>query len=742
MPPLWYAGAFDYGRTKSMQFVDNFVDNFWDIANLFASQASYDASPSAGKTLLTQAVATALGWTNTGGLNGTYIGSDGNIATKTSGNNLRITFDRGAGQNRIAWSEDLSNAIWSKSNATATATKIAETAVTNSHYVAQDFTVTSGATYYLSAVCSAAERGYVAIFDWRTAKGTFFDLVNGRVLGNLAGAPNASGIIPLGGGQYRCWIQITTASANLGLQFYISTDGSTYNYAGVAGSGVNVTQVSVSPTLTYLRTFATALTTAGTPRSQNLVPYSADLTNAQWSSPWTAVSVTATRITSANATGFHYRSIAGPSWFPADGLARTAVYIVKSGTNDWAFFGFPNDDFLTYFNVVTGAFGTIASGVSASATANTDGSYTVRLKAAQSGATRQLSVGLAASSGVALFAGTGAEYIDVLGVQMYEGTADLPYVATTGTAYSEYPQAGLLREVGRTNLALWNRDLTNAAWTASSVTVAKTATGIDGVANSASTLTASGANGTVLQAITSASAARITSAYVRRKTGTGAINMTQDNGTTWTVITPQAYWSQIPIPSATAANPTIGFRIVTSGDAIEVDYVQHELGAFVTSPIGTTTAAVARDADLIRPPTTWINDTAQTTLMEFVVTKVGGTQQLMGRAGNGNIAYIGGYGAPAMSDGTVAVALASTVSDGIAARVATRYSAAGQGISLNGGAVSTGAFDGSMGTSASAVGLGDDGAGGNGFSGLLTRISIASRAANDADLQAASAGLK
>lgn len=178
----------------------------------------------------------------------------------------------------------------------------------------------------------------------------------------------------------------------------------------------------------------------------------------------------------------------------------------------------------------------------------------------------------------------------------------------------------------------------------------------------------------------------------------------------------------------------------TVGSGLYVWGAQLEAGTFPTSYIPTTTAAVARSDDLIRPPTSYINDTAQTTVVEFVVTKVGGTQQLMGRAGNGNIAYIGGSGAPAMSDGTVAVALASTVSDGIAARVATRYSAAGQGISLNGGAVSTGAFDGSMGTSASAVGLGEDGAGGSGFSGLITRISIASSAANDADLQAASAG--
>jgi hypothetical protein len=42
----------------------------------------------------------------------------------------------------------------------------------------------------------------------------------------------------------------------------------------------------------------------------------------------------------------------------------------------------------------------------------------------------------------------------------------------------------------------------------------------------------------------------------------------------------------------------VGFRIVTSGDAIAVDYAQLENGAFSTSAIGTTTAAVTRSADV------------------------------------------------------------------------------------------------------------------------------------------------
>ena len=85
----------------------------------------------------------------------------------------------------------------------------------------------------------------------------------------------------------------------------------------------------------------------------------------------------------------------------------------------------------------------------------------------------------------------------------------------------------------RTNVALWNRDLTNAAWTASNVTAAKNQTGVDGVANSASSITATAGNGTILQAITLASSAGFQTAYVKRLVGTGTIYMTMDGGTTW-----------------------------------------------------------------------------------------------------------------------------------------------------------------------------------------------------------------
>jgi hypothetical protein len=157
----------------------------------------------------------------------------------------------------------------------------------------------------------------------------------------------------------------------------------------------------------------------------------------------------------------------------------------------------------------------------------------------------------------------------------------------------------LLVEPAATNLALQSRDLTNIVWIKVNATASKTAIGADGVASGATTLTASGASGTVLQTIVSASSSRIFSAYVRRRTGTGTVQITQDNGTTWTAITLTASYQRFSSPTGTITNPVFGFRILTSGDEIDVDFTQQETGAVATSAIPTVAATATRNADVI-----------------------------------------------------------------------------------------------------------------------------------------------
>jgi hypothetical protein len=58
-------------------------------------------------------------------------------------------------------------------------------------------------------------------------------------------------------------------------------------------------------------------------------------------------------------------------------------------------------------------------------------------------------------------------------------------------------------------------------------------------------------------------------------------------------------WVPVALTSDVGANPTVGLKMGTSGDVIDVDCFQDENGAWRTSPILTTTAAVTRNADVL-----------------------------------------------------------------------------------------------------------------------------------------------
>lgn len=289
-------------------------------------------------------------------------------------------------------------------------------------------------------------------------------------------------------------------------------------------------------------------------------------------------------------------------------------------------------------------------------------------------------------------------YMPVLTAVTYETSPRTnDQVVTTSAAFygpafdynfSTLAPLGLRIEESRTNIALYNRTLATG-WTASSVTLGTTA-GLDGVSGSASTLTASAANGTYLQSVTLASSQRFMSAYVKRLTGTGEIDMTTDGGTTWTAITSQintSGFTRVSVPAQTVTNPNFGFRIVTNGDAIAVDGVQNENGAVATSLIVNGSSAQVRAADVIMlagGALSALKSAALSVVGEETSSEVSNYPQLISN-GSSSIAQLKTSGQGQSYQQSVTLDTSNTVSNNVKYRVGASYGASGTCVCLSGG---------------------------------------------------------
>ena len=176
------------------------------------------------------------------------------------------------------------------------------------------------------------------------------------------------------------------------------------------------------------------------------------------------------------------------------------------------------------------------------------------------------------------------------------------------TPYSQVNSAGspMVRVVGWnsypssvTNLVAFSQTFatsgatgTNTNWVDSNITRTSTNNTDPFGGLTALQITASAANGSITNAVASpalASANRAFSIYLRRVTGTGNIQYTMDGGTTWTTQAITGSWVRYTFNATSATS--VGIRIATSGDAIELWGAQVEAGTGATTYAVTTTAS-------------------------------------------------------------------------------------------------------------------------------------------------------
>lgn len=187
-------------------------------------------------------------------------------------------------------------------------------------------------------------------------------------------------------------------------------------------------------------------------------------------------------------------------------------------------------------------------------------------------------------------------YFDNSGV-LQTASSDVARYTWKSSSLAAYTMPRLVIETARTNYCLYNRDLTNAAWTKTNCTATKNQIGLDNSSNACTKITATAANGKVTQAVTCSTGATLY-VYMKRITGSGAVQLTVDNSnwTTVTVTSPTT-WVRVSLAGA-GTNPTIGIRLATNGDAVAVDFVHVEIST-ESFPIATTSASVTTGADTV-----------------------------------------------------------------------------------------------------------------------------------------------
>lgn len=278
--------------------------------------------------------------------------------------------------------------------------------------------------------------------------------------------------------------------------------------------------------------------------NHNLATYSEDISHAAWTKTNGAATSSDTFVPNTT-LGKHALNItAGTAVI--SGASYTVEWEAKANGYNWIYFnttvGGPAND-IVWFDLSSGAIGTQQANVVGTISADLgDGWYRCSATFTTTGTSLYFDLTVHEGDNTTVpWSANGTDSVKFRKISFRANPChSTEYIPTTTAAVyrpkiyrdpSTLVNYGYWPEEARTNSAIYSDDLTNAAWVKTSMTAAKTATGADGVANSATTLTATAANGYARQEITSASAQRITSTFVKRRTGTGVVTMAQGETT-------------------------------------------------------------------------------------------------------------------------------------------------------------------------------------------------------------------
>jgi len=152
--------------------------------------------------------------------------------------------------NLVTYSEDFSNAYWSKSRASVVlnstispdgslnASKLVEDTTSGGHILYKNNITTGAGINTLSVKVKANGRNWVLLYDSEQGEAVYFDIKNG-VAGTIVGTPDAYSIKKLPNGWYDISLT-TTATLRVDFQIYTAESDGNNAYLGDGVSGIYV----------------------------------------------------------------------------------------------------------------------------------------------------------------------------------------------------------------------------------------------------------------------------------------------------------------------------------------------------------------------------------------------------------------------------------------------------------------------------------------------------------------------
>jgi hypothetical protein len=413
--------------------------------------------------------------------------------------------------NLVTYSEDWTNAAWTKTNATVTANAttnpidgastadaVFETSATGQHNFFQAYTTTSGAEVTISFYAKANGRTKMRMNNGSSAITAAFDLT--AVTASMLAGTGTPTITSVGSGWFRCSLRYTAASTEyVAMNFRDDLDQDSYagditkgmyffgaqaetgvltDYIATTSAAVSVGPVSGLPRLDYLGSTCPRLLLE--PQRSSLVTFSEQIDNAAWSKLF--LGVTANNATSPDGftnadklipdatlnTHLFFQSLS-----PAAGVYTQSAFF-KAGEYNFACLRLSTDSdtkrFAVVLNLTTGAITATDSLGSPTSTSSKvenygNGWYRLSISSAHTSGTIFPTFAVSStavptfSNSLPLFTGNGTSGIFAYGCQVEAGAYATSYIPTLGASVTRVADAasktGITSLIGQTEGTLF-----------------------------------------------------------------------------------------------------------------------------------------------------------------------------------------------------------------------------------------------------------------------------------------------